>query len=259
MSLLPSTGRFVWNGALDNTWIAGFVDGRSNWTREPTGSDFIFGTPGAASDVILGAGSRSTPGANFTIGSLAGAGALVLDDVVLTTGANGASTTYGGIMSGSGGLVKTGPGTFTLSGANTYAGGTVVSDGTLQGDATSLQGFIVNDATVAFNQEGRGTYAASMVGTGAVVKAGSGLLRLTGTSEYAGATTVGDGKLIVSGSIGGSGVRVLDGASVGGTGWVPTVTIGRGGALAAGEAGALRVDGDVLFEAGSLYQVQTEA
>lgn len=37
----------------------------------------------------------------------------------------------GGVMSGSGGLVKEGGGTFTLSGANDYSGGTLVSGGTV--------------------------------------------------------------------------------------------------------------------------------
>ncbi len=39
-----------------------------------------------------------------------------------------------------------------LSGANTYTGGTTVSAGILQGDTTSLQGNIVDNANVTFNQ-----------------------------------------------------------------------------------------------------------
>ena len=50
-------------------------------------------------------------------------------------------------MSGSGSLTKSGAGTLILSGTNSYTGGTTVSAGTLQGDTTSLQGNILNNAS----------------------------------------------------------------------------------------------------------------
>ena len=59
-----------------------------------------------------------------TMGSLAGAGNVTLGTGILTTGGNNTSTTYSGVMSGTGGLTKAGTGTFTLSGANTYTGAT---------------------------------------------------------------------------------------------------------------------------------------
>ncbi|MFM7307431.1 MAG: autotransporter-associated beta strand repeat-containing protein, partial [Actinomycetota bacterium] len=48
------------------------------------------------------------------------------------SGASGTSTTFAGVISGSGGaLTKAGDSTLTLSGNNTYTGATLVSDGTL--------------------------------------------------------------------------------------------------------------------------------
>ena len=64
--------------------------------------------------------------------------------------------TYAGAMSGTGSLTKSGAGTLTLTGMNNYVGGTTVTAGTLQGDATSLQGNIVNNAAVVFDQAAAG-------------------------------------------------------------------------------------------------------
>ena len=61
-------------------------------------------------------------------------------------------------MSGTGNLTKSGTGTVTLSGANTYSGGTTVSAGSLTGTTDSLQGNIVDNANVTFNQSTSGTY-----------------------------------------------------------------------------------------------------
>ncbi|QWE12938.1 autotransporter-associated beta strand repeat-containing protein, partial [Polynucleobacter sp. AP-Titi-500A-B4] len=104
--------------------------------------------------------------------------------------------TYAGVMSGTGVLVKEGASTLTLSGANTYSGGTTVSAGTLAGNTTSLQGNILNNSTVDFNQASAGTYAGVMSGTGVLVKEGASTLTLSGANTYSGGTTVSTGALI---------------------------------------------------------------
>jgi fibronectin-binding autotransporter adhesin len=62
------------------------------------------------------------------------------------TSAGSSGTTIGGIITGSGGLIKTDSNTLTLSGANDYTGGTLISAGTLVGTSTALQGQITNNA-----------------------------------------------------------------------------------------------------------------
>ena len=70
------------------------------------------------------------------IGALGGSGSVGLQDasaaaVVLNVGGNNATTTYSGVLSGSGGLATTGTGMLTLSGSSNYSGGTTISSGTL--------------------------------------------------------------------------------------------------------------------------------
>ena len=52
--------------------------------------------------------------------------------VALTVGGNNQSTVYSGVLSGGGSLIKTGSGTLTITASQSYAGPTVVAQGTLQ-------------------------------------------------------------------------------------------------------------------------------
>jgi fibronectin-binding autotransporter adhesin len=116
-----------------------------------------------------------------TIGSLAGGGATggnVTLASTLITGGNNSATTFSGLLSGSGGLTKSGSGTFTLarSAGNTYSGITTVSGGTL----------LVNNST------GSGT------GTNSVV-VNSGAV-LGGTGKISGAVTISSGGHLAPGA-----------------------------------------------------------
>nr|WP_249806551.1 autotransporter domain-containing protein [Bradyrhizobium sp. 1] len=73
----------------------------------------------------------------LTVGSIAGSGTFMLGQNQLTVGSNNLSTAVDGVVSDGvgftgGSLVKIGTGTLTLTGANTYTGGTTISDGILQ-------------------------------------------------------------------------------------------------------------------------------
>ncbi|MDE8602796.1 DUF4347 domain-containing protein [Marinomonas sp. RSW2] len=103
--------------------------------------------------------------------------------------------TYGGIISGNGSLTKSGSGAVTLTGTNTYTGGTTVSAGTLSGTTSSLVGNITNNSTVEFGQSSDGTYGGIISGNGSLTKSGSGAVTLTGANTYTGGTTVSAGTL----------------------------------------------------------------
>jgi autotransporter-associated beta strand protein len=69
-------------------------------------------------------------GAPVLLGSLAGGGLIELLTAI-DVGSDNTSSTFAGVISGSGGVIKTGTGTFTLTGVNTYTGTTFVNAGTL--------------------------------------------------------------------------------------------------------------------------------
>src|SRR4029077_18849597 len=69
-----------------------------------------------------------------------GTGAVTLG-ASRTVTVNGSTLTVGGVISGSGfSLTKAGSGTLTLSGANTYTGGTTLNAGTLNINNASALG-----------------------------------------------------------------------------------------------------------------------
>ena len=130
----------------------------------------------------------SQPGANQTVGALAGSGGIIaLGGNTLTTNSS-SNTTLASLILGTGGLVKQGSGTLVLLGINSYSGGTTVSGGTLQGNTIALRGNILNNANVTFDQPVNDTYAGAMTGTGSLTKIGTGTLILSGTNTYTGAT-----------------------------------------------------------------------
>jgi autotransporter-associated beta strand protein len=71
-------------------------------------------------------------GANETVGSLGGSGAINLQGFNLTVGGTLTTGVLSGVMSGSGGFFRAGSGVTGLSGANTFSGGVSISSGTVR-------------------------------------------------------------------------------------------------------------------------------
>ncbi len=90
-------------------------------------------------------------GADATVGSLAGAGAVQLSGASLSLGGDNTTTTYSGTLSGTGGLTKTGTGTLTLAGANAYSGDTAVRGGgvAVNGSLTDSDVYVYDQATLS--------------------------------------------------------------------------------------------------------------
>lgn len=162
-------------------------------------------------DAIVGLGSSAALGTGIVTlndgGLRAAVNGLTFGNAI-TLGADGGRVdgsndlTLSGVLSGSGGLTKSGSGTLTLSGANTYSGGTTVEAGTLRGNSTSLQGDIVDNGVVVFDQNTDGTFAGDISGTGSVMKNGAGTLTVSGSLTPDGGLTVNDGTVYFSRSVG---------------------------------------------------------
>ena len=219
---------------------------------------------------------------SITVNGLSGAG-LVSNTkagaATLSAGANNQTSTFGGVIENGNGttaLAKLGSGTLTLSGSNSYTGGTTIAAGTLAVAADGNLGAAPNTITpgniainagatlsatstftlaanrgIAVGPSGAGsidvaptqtlTYGGAIAnngGSGGFTKTGGGTLVLAGTSSYTGTTTVTAGILTVNGSAAGSvSGFVRSGATLTGTGTTGAMTIDALGTVAPGNSG----------------------
>ncbi|TSH99833.1 AIDA autotransporter, partial [Salmonella enterica subsp. enterica serovar Derby] len=100
----------------------------------------------------------------------------VTDDAALELNTGG---TFDHATRGGGQVVKSGDDTLTLSGSNTYTGGTLISGGTLVASNVEAlgSGDVTNDAALELNTGG--TFDNAISGSGQVVKSGDETLTLS--------------------------------------------------------------------------------
>ena len=224
-----------WKGDVDSNWST-ITAGNTNWASDAAGTtdagqvpdadtDITFAASGATNlpDTVLGAdfsvkgvtvsnATGVTMGGthNLTLGAngltvAAGAGATTINttgQVMLgadQTWANNAANalTVASPISGAAALTKSGTGTLTLTGDNTYTDATTISAGTLQvgngGTTGSIFSNVTNNGTLTFNRSDDLSYNGTISGSGALLKLGAGTLTLSNTNAYSGNTTIGAG------------------------------------------------------------------
>ena len=181
-----------------------------------------------ASQVSVGAsGTLNVNGLSVNLGSLSGAGNVLLGGGTLTLGGNLANSTFSGVISGTGSLVKTGSELLTLGGANTYSGSTTINGGTARlatnnalpaltavtiatGATLELSTYsqtvasVTGTGTVALGagsltiaDNANTTFAGNITGSGSLTKTGTATLTLSGNSSTTGIITVAAGALEV--------------------------------------------------------------
>jgi autotransporter-associated beta strand protein len=134
------------NDSANPLTVSSLVGGLSGLTTAGTGTIILSGTNNNYSGgTTISAGTLQLGDGLANDGSVAGD---ITDNSVLVF-ANPTAQTFSGVISGAGALGKTGGGVLTLSGANSYNGGTTISNGTLQLNNSSAAG-----ATAEFTTTG---------------------------------------------------------------------------------------------------------
>ncbi len=191
-----------------------------------------------------------------------GGGTLTMAGTTPTITTTTGTHTISAVIAGSADLTKAGAGTLELTGVNTYTGATHISAGILQlsgsgsinnstvtiasGGALATSVNTVIDANVNYNASASSTIAGAITGATNTVTVNNvaTTLTLSGMNTYGGATTVSAGKLIVNGSVSTSITTVQNGATLGGTGTVGTLTIEAGGFHAPGNSPGIQPVGN---------------
>ena len=237
---------FSWDGNFNSLWDRTSATDRTNWDPQgmsspiPNWNDNVFfGDISADRFTVDLNGNRTVLSATFS-GSddytLIGSG----DRLKLSTGnltASGLAThaitcqvelgadgvwainnpefVVSGDVIGAFALTKTGVGTLTLTGDNSYTGVTTISGGVLQigdgGTTGSIVGDVTNNASLIFSRSDDLTFGGEISGTGSLTKLGAGALTLTGDNSYAGGTTINGGTLTLghSSAAGAGAITVL--------------------------------------------------
>ncbi len=156
------------------------------------------------------------------------------------------TVTYSNVASGTGSLKQVGTGTLILTGANTYSGGTAITQGTLQigngGTTGSITGNVADNGALVFDRSDSTEFDGAVSGAGTLTQEGGGTLVLAGANTYTGGTTIASGSIQVgnggtTGAVGGdvtdNGALVFDrsnvlvfGGAISGTGSVSQIGAG---------------------------------
>jgi len=169
----------------------------------------------SAVQVISGA-TLDISGISQSVGSLSGnAGVTTGSNTVFTVGTNNSNATFAGIISGSGTVQKVGNGVWTVSGSNTYTGGTrllggtILVNGSLQSDVFVMVGILGGSGIIHGNvtnqamvSPGNSPGVLTIAGNYTQSSTGSLLIQIASSTSYdqlviSGAANLG-GTLLVS-------------------------------------------------------------
>jgi fibronectin-binding autotransporter adhesin len=214
-----TTNAVVEFSQLSSGTFFGFTRGAGSVVKSGSGTLVVSGSLGHGGGTTVQSG-RLVGNSSTLRGDIANGGVVEFSQTI--------SGSYGGILSGTGSLTKSGFGSLILTGSNTLSGPITVSSGvlgtatherlsdaatvSLSGSATLLlggnetlaavtgSGFVnLQSYRLTLAGSGSASYGGRIWGSGGLTKSGDGLLTLTGSSTFLGATVVSGGTLAVGG------------------------------------------------------------
>lgn len=204
------------------------------------GTNLTWGTAGfvGAGDALLLSSDYATHTVTFQNNIALAGSASTLREIRVANGSAAADGVLSGVLSGASGINKTGAGTLSLTGANTYGsvnyGNTVVSGGALRVTTTSLPGGYDTNT----NGNGTNNYGAVVLNGGVLELASNTTFTRTLTTSFNNASSREEGIYWT----GDGGFSAYDATA----GQTRTVTLG-GGNLTWGGAGFVGVNNKLLF------------
>jgi autotransporter-associated beta strand protein len=259
----------------NSTTFSGVISGDAAFTKSGTGTMILSGANTYT-------GGTTISGGTLQVGAGGSSGSIVGDVSNGATLAFDRAGTYdfGGVISGTGSVIKRGSGTLTLSGDNTFLGGVTLHEGTLRlatdtaagsGTITTLGSVIdyangvdvANVITIDSNttqlRVGSGTAEQSGMiseanGARPLQKTGAGTLVLSATNAFTGLLTISGGTLEVRNGFAiddetpvfvgaGAALVVTDSELMGALSGAGSVAIGSGQTLTTGGAGSSVLSG----------------
>ncbi len=218
-AIVTTSGAYAYDSAASANLVVRLQGASSGFTKSGTGTLTLSGTNTYSGTTTISAGTLQI-GSGDTTGTL-GSSNVVNNATLLFNRSNTLSVAHE--ISGTGSVGTAGPGTLTLTGNNSYTGGTTLGAGTLalgSANAISTTGTIsFNGGTLQFTSANTTDYSARFSNAanqayrvdtnsqnvtlasaltssgGTLTKLGGGTLTLTGTNTFSGTTTISTGTL----------------------------------------------------------------
>ncbi len=201
-SSITDNGTLIYN-RFGNLSSGVLIAGNGNVTVSGPGSEVLTAiesyhglttvTPGGT--LQFGDGTGGDDGSNNNSSGILDNGTLIYDRF-LSTPSSGVA------ISGTGGLIVSGPGAQTLTAVNTFTGPTTINPGSTlklgngiagnDGTIASSSG-ILNNGSLVYNRAGATASGVAISGTGSVLVTGTGSQTLTAVDTYTGPTTINSG------------------------------------------------------------------
>ena len=240
--MIGGTGGLTLSGGtetlLGRTPIQGTTTINSGATLALSGAGSVAASSGIADS---GTFDISATTSGTSIKTLSGAGAVTLgaQPLMLTAG----STTFSGVIGGTGGLTLSG-GTETLSGVNTYSGGTTINSGAtlaLSGVGSVAASSGIADSGTFDISATSGTSIKTLSGAGAVTLGAQPLMLTAGSTTFSGVIGGTGGLTLSGGTETLSGVNTYSGGTTINGGSTLALGHGSGGVIDAAGTGPIKV------------------